>query len=332
MLADTENADVVLGEGEFSYRVHQNWGRLPEGWSLNEVAAVAVDSQDQVYVFNRGAHPMIVFDREGNFLRSWGEGLFRQAHGIHIAPDDTIYCTDNGDHTVRQMSPDGRVLKQIGVAGKPKRFMSGVPFNQCTHTALSPAGDIYVSDGYGNACVHKFTPDGKLIKSWGEPGSGPGQFNLPHNIWCDAHGWVYVADRENHRIQVFDGEGRFETQWNNLHRPSGMCMTGGKCPLCYVGEIGPYLPVNRRYPNLGPRISILDTSGTVLARIGRKEDAAGPAPGQFTSPHGIAVDSRGDIYVGEVAATAWRSLFPGSPRPDDLCCLQKLEKLPRGHA
>ena len=140
-------------------------------------------------------------------------------------------------------------------------------------------------------------------------------------------GWVYVADRENHRIQVFDGDGRFETQWNNLHRPSGLYMTAGRCPLCYIGEIGPYLAVNRHYPNLGPRISILDKAGNLLARIGRTEAAAGPRPSQFTSPHGIAVDSRGDIYVGEVAATAWPSLFPGQPPPDDLSCLQKLVKI-----
>jgi hypothetical protein len=205
--------------------------------------------------------------------------------------------------------------------------MSGTPFNRCTHTALSPKGDIYVSDGYGNASIHQYTPDGRLIRSWGGPGSGPGEFNLPHNLACDEDGWVYVADRENHRIQVFDGQGRYETQWNNLHRPSGFCMTRGRCPLCYVGEIGPYLPVNRHTPNLGPRVSILDKQGKVLVRLGRKDDAAGQGPGQFMSPHGIAADARGDIYVGEVAVSAWPSLFPGKPLPPRLNTLQKLIKL-----
>ena len=124
--------------------------------------------------------------------------------------------------------------------------MSGEPFRQCTHTALSPKGEIYVSDGYGNARVHKYTHDGKRILSWGKPGAGPGEFNLPHNIACDADGWVYVADRENHRVQVFDGDGKFETQWHDLHRPSGMYMPPGKCPVCYVGEIGPYYAVQPR--------------------------------------------------------------------------------------
>jgi hypothetical protein len=322
--------DVVLGEGDFRYRVNRDWAKLPDGWSLHEVAAVAVDANDDVFVFNRGAHPMIVFDRWGNFRRSWGEKTFSHAHGLHIAADGTLYCTDDGDHTVRRCTPDGRVLMEIGVPGAPAPFMQGQPFNRCTHTALSPSGDLYVSDGYGNARVHKYAPDGKLLLSWGKSGVGPGEFNLPHNIVCDPDGWVYVADRESHRIQVFDGNGKFETMWTSVHRPSGMCMTFGKCPLCYVGEIGPYLPVNRQYPNLGPRVSVLDTKGNVLARVGREVDGCGQEPGQFMSPHGIAVDSHGDIYVGEVVVSSWPSAFPGKPRPDNLKSLQKLEKLSGG--
>ena len=187
-----------------------------------DVAAVGVDAQDRVYAFNRGAHPMCVFDRDGNFLRSWGEGVFRRAHGVHVAPDDTLWLTDDGDHTVRHCTLDGKVLLTLGVPGVPKPYMSGEPFHRCTHTALSPQGDLYVSDGYGNSRVHKYSPDGTLQRSWGEPGTDPGQFNIAHNICCDAEGWVYVADRENHRVQVFDGNGRYETQWNNMHRPSGL--------------------------------------------------------------------------------------------------------------
>ncbi|MDQ3260863.1 MAG: peptidyl-alpha-hydroxyglycine alpha-amidating lyase family protein, partial [Pseudomonadota bacterium] len=183
---------TVLGDGRFRYEVKADWGKLPEGWELNDVAAVAVDNQDRVYVFNRGAHPMIVFDREGNFLRSWGEELFNRAHGLHIGPDESLYCTDDGDHTVRKCTLEGKVVLTIGIPEKPAPYMSGEPFHRCTHTALSPHGDIYVSDGYGNARVHKYSADGKLIKSWGEPGCDPGQFNIVHNICCDADGWVYV--------------------------------------------------------------------------------------------------------------------------------------------
>jgi hypothetical protein len=318
--------DSIVGSGDFTYRVVDDFAKLPDGWEFGDVAAVGIDRHDNVYAFNRGAHPKIVLDREGNFLRAWGEDTFRHAHGVHMGPDDTLWLTDDFDHTVRQCTPEGKVLLTLGIPGKPAPFMSGEPFRRCTHTAHSPDGHVYVSDGYGNNRIHRYSPDGKLLYSWGESGAGPGEFNLPHNIACDADGWVYVADRENHRIQVFDGAGRFETQWHNLHRPSGMFMPAGKCPICYVGEIGPYYEFNRGARNLGPRISILANDGAVLARIGR-EPTNGTGPGQFISPHGLAVDSRGDLYVGEVSYTAWPSLFPDQPIPKGLRSLQKFERV-----
>ena len=316
---------VIMGAGPYTYRLEEGWGRLPDGWSFLDVAAVAVDRHDQVYAFNRGEHPMIVFDRAGNFLRSWGEGLFKRPHGVHMGPDDTIYCTDEGDHTVRRCTLDGKVLLQIGVPGEPAPHMSGIPFHRCTHTALSPRGDIYVADGYGNARVHKYSPDGKLLMSWGEPGTDTGQFNLVHNVCCDADGWVYVADRENHRVQVFDGNGKYEAQWNNLHRPCGLYMPHGHDPVCYIGELGPGMGVNRNSPNLGPRVSIVDNQGKLLSRIG--DPHAGTAPTSFIGPHGLAADSRGDLYVGEVCWTLWPGLFPGQPHPPNLRALQKYERI-----
>jgi DNA-binding beta-propeller fold protein YncE len=266
-----------------------------------------------------------VYDREGRFLRSWGEGLFPRAHGLHMGPDETIYLTDDGDHTVRKCTLDGKVLLTIGIPGRPSKFMGGEPFNRCTHTALSPRGDIYVSDGYGNARVHKFSPEGKLLFSWGGPGSDAGQFNIVHNICTDPDGWVYVADRENHRVQVFDGNGKYETQWNFLHRPCGLCLGSGANPFCYIGELGPSMPVNKDVPNLGPRVSITDIKGKVLVRLGHMH--AGEAVGQFIAPHGIAIDSRGDIYVGEVSNTFWPQFNPPVDPPRELRCLQKLRKV-----
>ena len=216
-----------------------------------------------------------------------------------------------------------RVL--LGVPGKPARFMSGEPFHRCTHTALSPKEEIYVSDGYGNARVHKYSPDGKLLMSWGEPGTGEGEFNIVHNIGCDADGWVYVADRENHRVQVFDGNGKYETQWKNLHRPCGLYMPYGHQPICYIGEVGPSAAVSRDIPNLGPRVSIVDHEGKLIGRFG--DTPAGTELGKFLAPHGLEVDSRGDIYVGEVSWSAWPQIYPGKPHPADLRSLQKFEKV-----
>jgi hypothetical protein len=270
---------VVLGSGEHRYRVVENWAKLPDGWSFKDVAAVAVDSKDQVYVFNRGEHPMMVFDRAGNFLRSWGEGVFRRAHGLHIDAHDILYCTDDGDHTVRRCSTAGKIELTIGVPGKPAPFMSGEPFHRCTHT-----------------------------------------------IATDDDGWVYVADRENHRVQVFDGNGKYEAQWNNLHRPCGLYCCRGKKPTFVIGELGPGMPVNLKAPNLGPRLSIVDAQGKLIARLGGKE-GPGLEPGKFIAPHGLALDSKGDIYVGEVSYTNWKTSFPDKPMPTTIRSLQKLEKV-----
>ena len=321
---------VVLGTDGYRYEVHDGWAKLPPGMEFNaDVAAVGVDKHDNVYAFNRGKHPMCVFDREGNLLRTWGEGIYPRAHGVFMAPDDTIWLTDDADHTVRHCTLDGKVLLTIGIPGKPSPYMSGEPFHRCTHTAMSPSGDhLYISDGYGNARIHKFTVDGKWVSAWGEPGTDPGKFNIPHNICCDPEGWVYVADRENHRVQVFDGNGKYETQWNNMHRASGLCMeTGTKTPRFYVGEIGPDMAVNIDMPGCGPRVSIYTQKGELLARLGHEH--AGLATGQFISPHGLAVDSRGDIYVGEVSYTNWgrRVRAKGEPIPPGLRSLQKLVKV-----
>jgi DNA-binding beta-propeller fold protein YncE len=315
----------TVGDSAFRYRVQDDWAKLPDGWVFGDVGGVGVDSKDNVYVFNRSEHPMIVFDREGNFLRSWGESVFRRPHGIHIGPDDSVYCTDDGDHTVRKCRPDGKILLELGIPNRPAPFMSGLPFHRCTHTALSPRGDIYVSDGYGNARMHKYSPDGKLLFSWGESGTDPGHFNVVHNVCCDPDGWVYVADRENHRVQVFDGDGKYETQWNNLHRPCGMCMESRSKPFCYIGEAGPMIELNRDFAGLGPRLSVVTHEGKLIARIG--DIGYGHASDRFIAPHGLAVDSRGDIYVGEVAKVAWPSFYPDRPPPEDLRTFRKLVKI-----
>jgi DNA-binding beta-propeller fold protein YncE len=279
------------------------WGKLPDGMSFVEATAVAVDRKDNVLVYNRGAHPVIVLDRDGKFLRSWGEGLTSRAHGITIGPDDSVWLTDDGNHTIRQFMPEGKLLLTIGDPDKPSQAHGGKPFNRPTHVAFCPqTGDIYVSDGYGNSRVHKYDPKGRLLLSWGEPGTDPGCFNIPHNIATDAEGLVYVADRENHRVQVFDRQGRYQFQLGNLHRPCGIFVDRANGGRLFVGELPSHLPVNAAVPNLGARVSVLSLKGDLLARVGGR--FAGEAPGEFVAPHGIGLDSRGDFYVAEVAFTA----------------------------
>ena len=313
---------ALLGSGSLSYEVSgEDWGNLPEGWTYKEATAVAVDSKDNVYVFNRGTQPMVVFDRDGNFLRAWGGDIFTLAHGVSVGPDDSIYCADSGDHTVRKMSPEGEVLLTLGTKDEPAPPMSGRPLCRPTHLAVDRRnGDLFVSDGYSNARVHHYTPDGELVGSWGESGTGPGQMNIVHNIAIDDEGWIYVADRENRRIQVFDTEGNLEAQWANLSRAATVCVDHQG--LVYVGEYYAGIGSNVLGTDLGPRVTIFDTQGNVQAKLGR--ESYGDQPGRFYAPHGISVDSRGDIYVAEVS---WAEYGMHMDPPKVLRSFQKLVKV-----
>lgn len=310
---------TVLGSGTFTFEVVEGWAKLPQGWSFKECPDVAVDSKDRVYAFTRGEHGVIVFDRDGNFLSSWGEGVFGNAHGICIGPDDTVYCVDNGDHTVRKFSTDGELLMTLGTKDQPAPRFSGEAFNLPTGLAVShKTGDLFISDGYGNARVHKYNAEGRHIMSWGSSGIDEGQFVIPHNIAVDRDDNVYVADRECHRVQVFDPNGRLQAIWSNIWKPSGIRV--GVDGNVYIAE----LLADSYYadaPDVGHRVSIYSQSGKLLGRLG--DSQWGEGPGQFVSPHGIALDSRGDIYVGEVSWTMMgRVLEP----PRELRSLQKLAR------
>jgi DNA-binding beta-propeller fold protein YncE len=296
-----------LGSGDVLYEERTDWAQLPEDWTFKEVADVVVDAQDRVYVFNRGEHPMVVLEADGRFVTSWGEGVFVRPHGLTLGPDGNLYCVDDGAHCIYICTLDGQVLTTIGAPGAPAPRHSGQPFNQPTKVAFDPqSGDIYVADGYGNARVHKYTSGGEYLLSWGAYGTDPGQFNLVHSIATDAKGRIYIADRENHRVQIFDGQGNYMTQWNNLHRPCGLHIEGD---LAYIGQLPTHLDVNADYSNLGACVSIHDLSGRRMAKLG--DVRPGEGPGQFVAPHGLAVDSEGDIYVGEVSWSAYgRRLDP----------------------
>jgi DNA-binding beta-propeller fold protein YncE len=311
------------------------WETLPEGWSFVEVAGVAVDSRDQVFVFNRGEHPIVVFDREGRFLDAWGEGRFARPHGITIGPDDTVYCTDDLDHTVKVFASDGTHRGTLGVSGRPSDTgatsidfrtirHAGPPFHYPTNLAVGPSGLLYVSDGYGNARVHVFDPDGSHRFSWGEPGGGPGQFRVPHGIAVAPDGTVIVADRENSRLQFFRPEGRFVREWTDVARPCQVATDGNG--LVYVAELGYRAGMWPGTTAPGPdatggRVSVFDPGGRLLARWGGGADPC--APGDFYAPHDLCLDSRGDLYVGEVI---WSAGGNRGAVPADCHSLQKFAR------
>ena len=282
-----------FGSGDFKYELAEGWGKLPEGFVWGQIASVVVDSQDRVYVYTRTNHPMMVFDRSGNFIRSWGEDVLTDAHGLCIDAKDDMYMVDRESQVAMKYTSDGNKVWEVGNRGKPsdtgytqenpKVARAAEPFHHPTDIALSATGDVYVSDGYRNARIHKFTPDGKLLYSWGEPGEGNGQFNLPHSVW-EAKGRVYVADRQNNRIQIFTPGGNYLDQWGDFIQPCKIFVD--KNDIMYVAE-------------LQGRISILDLTGKVLARWGGPYDRVAE-PGKFFGPHGIWADKHGDFYVSEV--------------------------------
>ena len=280
---------MVLGTGAYKYQLLKDWAKLPEYFVFNDVVGIATDSRDRVFVFCRGNHPLLIFDKHGNFVSCWGEGHFRNPHGIFIGPDDSIFLVDTQGHTVEKFSPSGELIMRLGVRDWAMNTEKGKPFNLPTGLALSGTGEIFISDGYGNRRVHKFTSDGKLIKSWGEFGKAQGQFNFPHNIGVDKYGTVYVCDRENDRIQTFNSEGEFISVWENLRRPADLYIDQDK-EIIYLAELG-------RVNHNKPRISIRDFNGNILSMWEGRESEG---DGVLENPHGICADSQGDIYVGEI--------------------------------
>ena len=286
-----------VGAGQYTYEVVDNWGTLPPSWTLGVVTGIAVDSQERVYVCQQHQDPpVIVFDREGNYLDSWGTGLIVEPHTLYIGPDDVMYLADRGDHVALQLTLGGQAVLELGNRGQPSDtgctedegevLRAAGPFNRPTRMSPSPSGDLYVSDGYRNSRVHRFSAEGRLISSWGEPGTtAPGAFHSPHSLWVNQDGRVYVCDRRNNRIQIFSATGEFITQWTDVQLPTDLHIA--RDGTIYVAE----RPDNEALENW---ISVRDTSGAILVRW------------QTPRSHQIWVDTHGDIYL----VTGLRALPP----------------------
>ena len=275
---------MTYGAGSHTYEVQEGWGQLPDGWSFGWIPAVGVDSQDRVYVYSRSEHPMVVFDRDGNFLTSWGDDILSNAHGIFIDAADNVYCVERETHIMHKFTTDGELLTSIGTRGQ--LGAEGEPFNLPTDLALGPDGEMFISDGYGNARIHKYSPDGELIVSWGMPGTGPGEFDLPHCVRVDRHNRVLVADRRNNRVQFFTLDGEYIQEWGGFLHPDTIFIDDED--IVYIAE-------------LDQRFTILTLDGDIIAQWGSERGSE--VSGEFFGcPHGGGVDSRGDIYVSEVQA------------------------------
>lgn len=270
-----------------TYEYDPSWGALPEGqtdWAF--VPCVAVDSQDRVYVNQRGLPSVIVYRRTGELLTTWGEQFAAGAHGLQLrqeADGEYLYFTDVARHCIVKCTLDGREIWTLGTPGQVGAW--GEPFNRPTSVTFTPDGDFYVSDGYGNARVHHYDPDRQLIRSWGEKGTGPGQFSIVHHVWFDTRSGrrrLWVCDRENNRIQIFTPEGAYLEEKIGLNRPNNTWVDAEG--FMYVTE-------------LGAGLTILDPNDHVLQKL----PGGGPRePGSILKPHGIWGDSQGALYVAEV--------------------------------
>ena len=240
-----------------TYKVVAGWPEPSSPIKLGQVSAVATDASDRVFVFHRGEPPVVVFDRDGKYLRSWGEGLVKKAHGLRIDREQNVWTTDVGHHLVRKFDHEGTLLMTLGREGMPGAGPDR--FNQPTDVAVTPSGEFFVSDGYGNSRVVLFSKDGRYLKEWGTKGKGEGQFNLPHAIVLDPDGRIYVGDRENDRVQVFDPQGKFLAQWKEGGAPYGLFLTADRRLFVADGRAG--------------RVTVLDRErqgASALGRAGRR--------------------------------------------------------------
>ena len=261
---------LIIGTGQYVYEYQEDWPRLPSGQIFQRPGGVAVDSQDRVYVYLQKGPRLMIFSRDGQFLTAWPRRSedVQDAHHICISPNDEIYLVERDAQQVLKYNLEGELVMALGTR---HQAAPQAPFNHPTDIAVSPLGEVYISDGYANSSIHRFSAEGRYIASFGSPGSGPGQLRVPHSVGVSGDGRVFVADRENNRIQVFTAEGDYIAEWTDFAKPMGLHIDSNQ--IAYVTD-------------QVPRLSILNLEGELLAR-GRT----------FGLGHNVCTDSRGDVYI-----------------------------------
>jgi hypothetical protein len=280
-------------EGLQGFKVDPAWPKKPATITWGDVSGVAVDAKDNVWVFTRSAPNLQIYSPAGELLKTWPDLEHKRAHHIKFDAEGNVWLSDVGLHTVRKFTPEGKLLLTLGTPGVEGEDQTHM--NKPTDMAISPAGDVFVSDGYGNNRVVHFDKTGKFVKSWGKLGAGPGEFNLPHAICMDSKGRLYVGDRSNARIQVFDQSGAFLDQWRNLIVTWGLWIT----PKDEIWACGTSPSLNP--PGTPPTDQVFmrfATSGKLLElwcpKLGQEN------PGETDWVHAVAMDSKGNLYAGDI--------------------------------
>ncbi|MBB6735327.1 hypothetical protein [Cohnella zeiphila] len=294
-------AESIVGNAKHRYQVTENWAKLPEGIELGYTHGIVTDKRNYVYVFHTGSPSVLKFDADGNWLASWGEEFAGGAHGFYLHEEkdgsERLYMTDTARGLTVKSNLHGEALLTIGAPERPDLYGEGRRFIP-TDVAVDPEGFIYIADGYGESWIHKYTAEGEYLFSWGGKGSEPGQLNCPHGVSIDLRRGepeVYVADRGNHRIQVFTTEGRLKRMFDDdLDMP---------CSFFFAGD-------EVYIPDLHSRVTILDRNDLLITHLGEDQQAYKQEgwpnlpksyfrARKFSSPHGVCVDREGSVYVAE---------------------------------
>jgi DNA-binding beta-propeller fold protein YncE len=282
------------------YELDPNWPVRPLDYKWGAMSGVVVDAKDQVWIFHRGKTPIQVFSPEGKLVDSWGDGMFKTPHGLRLDPEGNVWTTDCDLQVVQKFTPKGKLLLTLGTLKEAGE--DATHFNRPTDIAITPRGDVYVADGYANNRVAHYDAKGRFINAWGKLGVRPGEFSIPHTIAVDSRGRVYVCDRNNVRVQVFDADGKFLAEWKNLLTPWGIWITpkdeifiSGSSPMRWAES--PMLGL----PPKDQLVMKFDTTGRVqevwtfpLGQTGKER------PGELNWLHGIALDSHGSLYLGDI--------------------------------
>lgn len=301
LLPASANAQYPKINLAVGYEVDPSWPKKPDSIKWRYVTGVAVDKQDRIWTINAVDPPVQVYDRDGKLLDSWGTGQFTLPHYLRIDGDGNVWAADFKQHTVRKFTPKGELLLTLGVpkeAGNDEKHLNGP-----TDVAITPSGDVFVTDGYGNNRIMHFDKAGKFVKTWGKLGVGPGELSQPHSIVVDAKGLLYVAERNNCRIQIFDQNGKTLDQWRNLVNPWGLCLLPndqllvcGTSPKRWTerGNLG-NPPTDQLVMKFDLEGHILELWTLPLAKPGEM------LSGHLDWVHGIGADSQGNLYLSDVA-------------------------------
>jgi DNA-binding beta-propeller fold protein YncE len=295
-----------------AYEVDSTWPKpRPAGVEWGAIPGVTVDKQDQIWIFTRAKPPVQVYRPDGTLVRTWGEDIVNCAHQIKFDPEGNVWLVDVKKHVVMKCTPEGKLLQTLGTPNEPGCDESH--FNKPTDVAFTPDGQLFVSDGYGNARVVHFDRNGKFVKAWGKLGTAPGEFSLPHSIVIDTKGRLYVADRNNARVQVFDQQGKFLAEWRNVMVPWSLWITAndeiwacGSSPMIWRPK-----DTVLGCPPKDQFFVKFDTSGRVLQTwtVPKCEDGQ-EKPGELNWLHSMAFDSKGNIYAVDIMGKRVQKFIP----------------------